>query len=293
MTRRTGLGRGLDALLPTDSVERTEARGPLRTVPLSQIERNPRQPRERFDESSLDELTVSVRELGILQPLLVRETAEQRYELVAGERRLRAARRAGLTEVPVLVVETDETGSLERAIVENLHREDLNPIEEAVAYRDLIEERGLTQEALGERLGRNRVTISNTLRLLELPVEIQRYLVEGKLTAAHGRTLLGLQGNVFQKRLAQRVVAEGMSVRDTEEQVRRYQQLAGGAAPGRRQVARSPSLDEAQEVLASRLQTRVRVEMGQRKGKITIDFASLDELERLLAQLAPDDARAE
>jgi ParB family chromosome partitioning protein len=282
VTRRSGLGRGLDALLPAAGPRTEATSGKLREVAVDAIEPNPNQPRQSFEDDALRELADSVVALGILQPLLVRALTDEHYQLVAGERRWRAARQAGLERVPVLVVDTDEKGSLERALVENIHRKDLNPIEEAMAYRQLIDEGGLTQEELGERIGRNRVTITNALRLLELPVDIQQMLTEGRFTSAHGRMLLGLQGSAFQSRLAKRVSQEGLSVRETEELMRKYQVLSSaGRGPGGR-PARPPQAVEAQRVLAEHLQTRVRVEMGKRKGRIVLDFVSLDELERLL-----------
>ena len=289
--RRSGLGRGLDALLPTgsdgDALERS---GSLDSVEIDQIDPNPRQPREAFDDEALSELTASIRQLGVLQPLLVRAMPTGRFELIAGERRLRAARAAGLSTVPVVIVETDERGSLERALVENVHREDLNAIEEAAAIKQLIEDGGLTQEALGERLGRTRSTISNSLRLLELPVTIQRYVIEGRLSAGHGRALLGLDNPVLQERLGRRVAAEELSVRKTEEIVRTYQGLSGAGGSSARSTAtdRAPLITEAQRRLADRLQTRVRVEMGKRKGKIVLDFVSLEELDRLLNLIVGD-----
>ena len=283
--RRSGLGRGLDALLPAESgADSLERSGALDEVELDHIDPNPRQPRDEFAEDALVELTASVRELGILQPLLVRAMPSGRFELIAGERRLRAARAAGLSKVPVVIVETDERGSLERALVENVHREDLNAIEEAAAIKQLIEDGGLTQEALGERLGRTRSTISNSLRLLELPVPIQRYVIEGRLSAGHGRALLGLDNPVLQERLGKRVAAEELSVRKTEDIVRTYQGLSGVGRPGggRSGTEAAPLITEAQRRLSDRLQTRVRVEMGKRKGKIVLDFVSLEELDRLL-----------
>jgi ParB family chromosome partitioning protein len=280
--RRSGLGRGLDALLPQGE-ESPHVNSGLLESPVDAIDPNPSQPRRKFDIAALDELAASIAQLGVLQPLVVRPSGE-RYELVAGERRLRAAKKAGLKTVPVVVVETDARGSLERALVENLHREDLNPIEEAAAYRALIEESGMTQDALGQRLGRNRVTISNALRLLELPVPIQRLMMEGRLTGGHGKALLGLAGNPFQERLATRIAQEQMSVRATEDLVRRYQLISGETtARGSRGPETRPAIvTDAQRALADYLQTRVRVEMGRRKGKIVLDFVSLDELERLL-----------
>jgi ParB family transcriptional regulator, chromosome partitioning protein len=283
MPRRSGLGRGLDALLPSEAGAPEPRTGMVR-LPVGSIRPNPRQPRTDFDDPALDELAASIERLGILQPLLVRRV-DTSYELVAGERRLRAAQRAGLAEVPVVVVEADERGSLERALVENLQREDLNPIEEAAAYRQLIDEGHLTHEDLAGRLGRNRVTITNSLRLLDLPIEIQRLLRDRRLSAGHGRELLGLQGNPFQLRLAVRAAQEGLSVREIDDLVRRYQSMSeptpekGGPAP------RPPLVSEAQRALSNRLQTRVRVEMGKRKGKIVLDFVSLEELERLIKEI--------
>jgi ParB family transcriptional regulator, chromosome partitioning protein len=292
VTRRSGLGRGLDALLPTQETRPGSAGAGLSEVPLDSIAPNPRQPRHNFDDDAIGDLAESIRELGILQPLLVRELGGGRYELVAGERRLRASRLAGLERVPVMTVETDDRGSLERALVENLHREDLNPIEEAEGYRQLIDEANLTQEDLGRRLGRSRVTITNALRLLSLPPAIQKLLVEGRVSAAHGRALLGLQDNPFQQRLAQRVGAEGISVRETEELVRRYQSMTPSANKGGRPQARPPIATEAQRRLSEYLQTRVRVDVGKRKGRIVMDFVTTDELERLLRIITSDEPGA-
>ncbi len=294
VTRKSGLGRGLDALLPSsgrgDDLER---RGSLLEVPLDAISANPNQPRQTFDPAGIEELAASVTELGILQPLLVRDTGGGSYELIAGERRLRAAHAAGLDVVPVIVVETDERGSLERAIVENIHRADLNPIEEAAAYRQLIADAGLTQEQLGERLGRNRVTITNALRLLDLPTAVQRLLVEGRLTAGHGRALLRLSGNPFQERMARRAAEEKLSVRETEDEVARYVTMTEGMAPrarSREAAEESAAVTEARRRLSERLQTRVKVQMGKRKGKITVEFVSPDDLDRLVRSIAGDDA---
>lgn len=292
MTRRSGLGRGLDALLPGGDSAGLESRGDLLELPLDAIVANPNQPRQTFDEAAIAELAVSVRELGILQPLLVRDVGGGVYELIAGERRLRAAHAAGLGTVPAIAVETDERGSLERAIVENIHRADLNPIEEAAAYRQLIAEAGLTQEELGARLGKNRVTITNSLRLLDLPTSIQRLLVEGRLSAGHGRALLRLSGNPFQERMARRAAEEKLSVREAEDEVARYLEMTGGVTAGRpgsrRAAEASAAASEAQRRLADHLQTRVKVQMGARKGKITVEFVSPDDLERLVAAITGD-----
>jgi ParB family chromosome partitioning protein len=282
MSKR-GLGRGLDALLPStpSDPERSDASASLREVAVDAITPNPNQPRSNFDENALYELTKSIMALGVLQPLLVREPEPESYELVAGERRWRAAQRAGVETVPVLVVETDEQGSLERALVENVHRQELNPIEEAAAYRQLLDEGGLTQEALGQRVGKNRVTIANSLRLLDLPVDVQGLLVEGKLTAAHGKALLALEGNAFMDRLARRAAEERWSVRETEEHVKRYQSMSGTVGKSAITREKPAAAIDTQRRLSEHLQTRVRVEVGKRKGKIVLDFISLDELDRI------------
>jgi len=280
---KRGLGRGLDALLPSapSFPETNEGSASLREVPVDAITPNRRQPRSQFDEDAFAELTASIATLGVLQPLLVRESSLGGYELIAGERRWRAAQRAGIQNVPVLVVETDERGSLERALVENVHREDLNPIEEAAAYRQLLDEGGLTQEALGERIGKNRVTISNAMRLLDLPVSVQRLIAEGRLTGAHGKALLALEGNAFLERLGRRAAEERWSTRETEEHVRRYQSMSTTTRTTTAKAEESASVLETQRRLAAHLQTRVRVEVGKRKGRIVLDFVSLEELDRL------------
>jgi ParB family transcriptional regulator, chromosome partitioning protein len=291
LTRRTGLGKGLDALLPTSDPQPEESQ--LREVDVTAVQPNPRQPRTSWDETSLGELADSIGQLGVLQPLLVREPAPGSYELVAGERRLRAARKAGLSQVPVLLVEADDRGSLERALVENVHREDLNPVEEAEAYKALLEDAGDTHEELARRIGKSRVAITNALRLLDLPVEIQRYLVDRRLSAGHGRALLGLQGNPFQQRLAKRAAQEGLSVRETEDLVRKYSSMTAtnrGRTNGDR--VRPAAATDAQRRLAEALQTRVRVDVGTRKGKIVVDFVSLEELERLMGILLGPDSGA-
>ena len=285
MTRRGGLGRGLDALLPVDEADGGSDR--LRDLVVSEIAVNPRQPRRDFDETALDELTSSITQLGLLQPLLVRAT-EDGFELVAGERRLRAAKRAGLQTVPALVVETDERGSLERAIVENIHRQDLNPVEEASAYRQLLDETGMTQDELAQRLGRSRAAVANTLRLLDLSDDVKKLLIDGKISAGHGRALLSLQGSPFQKRLGQRIAHEQLSVRETEDLVRRYGSMVAKSPSGGGRSERPALAVEAQRKLSDRLQARVRVDIGKRKGKIVIDFASLEELDRLLSLLTQE-----
>jgi ParB family chromosome partitioning protein len=251
-------------------------------VPVDRLRPNPRQPRRAFDEESLASLTASVAALGVLQPLLVRELGAGEYELIAGERRWRAAQRAGLATVPVLVRQADDLASLEQAVVENLHRADLNPLEEAAAYAQLLEDFALTHEQLAARVGRSRASVTNTLRLLQLPPSIQRFLVDGTLAAGHARALLGSGDPAFQEALAARAVREGLSVRAVEEAVRARE---GGApdkpARGRSTTNRPPGFAELEDLLAEHLATRVKVEEQGRRGRIVIEFAGLDDLERI------------
>lgn len=286
--RKGGLGRGLGALIPTE-VNATDEGTSLREIPTGQIEPNRYQPRDYFDEESLASLTASVRELGVLQPVLVRPTEDPgRFELIAGERRWRAAKRAGLPSVPAIVREVEDLASLEQAVVENLHREDLNPLEEAAAYQQLMEDFDLTQERLAERVGKSRSAVANTLRLFQLPPSIQKLVAENQLSAGHARALLGTPDRAFQEGLARRAVADGLSVREVEEAVRQRQGGAGGAepeAPADASPAKSglrpAGLLELEELLAAHLETRVAVSMGARKGRVVIDFATLDDLERI------------
>ena len=282
MARRSGLGRGLGALIPAETGG--EGTSELREVPLSQIRPNPHQPRAHFDEEALAGLTASIAELGVLQPVLLRPTGDDTYELVAGERRWRAAKRAGLQTVPALVRDVADVASLEQALVENLHREDLNPLEEAAAYQQLIEDFKLTHEELATRLGRSRAAISNTLRLFQLPPGIQRMVAEGRLSAGHARALLGTPDRTFQESLAKKAVAEGLSVRAVEDAVRARNdggssdEPAGGAAPRR---LRPPGLLELEDLLSGYLDTRVKVSMGAKKGRVVVEFANLEDLERI------------
>lgn len=290
MTDRRGLGRGLSALIPP-----SERGGPgLREVPVSQIAPNPRQPRGVFDEQELEDLAHSIREVGILQPVVVREVAPERFELVAGERRLRAAKLAGLTRVAVVVRDTSDADLLKEALIENIHRVQLNPLEEAAAYQQLLEDFDVTQEELSRRLGRSRPTITNALRLLGLPASVQRKVAAGVLSAGHAKALLALGRREDQERVADRIVTEGLSVRATEELVRvRYDAgpATGSGAPRppapspARRVA-APGLTDLEERLSDALQTRVKVTMGARKGRITVEFTSVDELERIVGVVA-------
>ena len=276
MSARVSLGRGLGALIPTGASVMEE-------LPTSSIVPNPNQPRRTFDDEPISDLAASIRQVGILQPVVVRPLGDGTYQLVVGERRWRAARRAGLSMVPALVIETDERGALERALVENVHRQDLNALEEAAAYQALLDEAGLTHENLAERLGLSRPTVTNALRLLDLPAAIQRLMVERRLSAGHARALLGLNGHPLQERVAQRAVAEGLSVRQTEDLVRGYRvDLPRVATPAKRAKA---TLQDVGEALSDALATRVRVQMGKRKGWVVIECGSRDDLDRICAEL--------
>ncbi len=282
MARRSGLGKGLGSLIPAGAGQEgatTEA-GTYREIPIAVITPNRHQPRAHFDEEALVTLTASVREVGVIQPVLVRPNGET-FELIAGERRWRAAKRAGLATIPALVREADDLGSVEQALVENLHREDLNPLEEAGAYQQLIEDFGLTHDELATRVGRSRVSITNTLRLFQLPPTIQKLVAESRLSAGHARALLGTPDRAFQESLAKRVVDEGLSVRAVEEAVRARQGLPERTPTDAKPRLRAPGLLELEELLSDRLDTRVKVDMGARRGKVVIEFASLEDLERI------------
>ncbi len=325
--RRRGLGRGLGALIPTgprESDERPvdvffepgstepaaqerrpgpalvpretaadllEVRGArFAELPLDAIFPNPRQPRQVFDEETMAELAHSIREIGLLQPVVVREVREDRYELVMGERRWRASREAGLDAIPAIVRSTSDDAMLRDALLENLHRSDLNALEEAAAYEQLLEDFGCTHEELATRIGRSRPQVTNTLRLLRLPPVVQRRVAAGVLSAGHARALLGLPDAAGQERLAARTVAEGLSVRAVEEIVA----LGGDADPAlparstpRRSRPVAPRLADLAAALSNRLDTRVRVDLGRRKGRITIEFATLEDLHRIVDLLAP------
>ena len=291
MARRSGLGRGLGALIPTDITG--EAGSALREVPVESIAPNPHQPRAYFDEEALATLTASVAELGVLQPILVRELGDERFELIAGERRWRAAKRAGLPSIPVVVRTVDEVLSLEQALVENLHREDLNPLEEAAAYQQLMEDFSLTQEQVAQKVGKSRSAVANTLRLFQLPPSIQRLVAENQLAAGHAKALLGTPDRVFQERLAKQIVADGLSVREAEEAVRVHNEREAepseeGATPSAPSAPiakrlRAPGLLELEELLAAHLDTRVRISMASAdgKGKVVVEFGGLEDLERI------------
>lgn len=263
-------------------------------LPLDSITPNPRQPREVFDEDALAELVASIKEVGLLQPVVVRQLAAGRFELIMGERRWRACREAGLDAIPAIVRATDDEKLLLDALLENLHRAQLNPLEEAAAYDQLLKDFNCTHDQLADRIGRSRPQVSNTLRLLRLSPSVQRRVAAGVLSAGHARALLSVEDSEEQDRLAHRIVAEGLSVRAVEEIVTllgtnpKSSQKAKGPRAGKRL---SPALDHLAGRLSDRFETRVKVDLGQKKGKIVVEFASMEDLERILGQLAPGEGR--
>jgi ParB family chromosome partitioning protein len=304
MARLGGLGKGLGALIPSEAgmVDGDSPR--LVDLPIDSIIPNQHQPRVHFDEESLGELAASIREIGVLQPVLVRPVGDAAYELVAGERRWRAARRAGLAVIPSIVRNTNDLGLVERSLVENLHRQDLTPLEEAAAYQQLIEDFELTHEQVANRVGKSRSAITNTLRLMSLPPGIQHLLADGRLSAGHARALLGTPDRNLQEELARQAAAENWSVRTLEEAVRARGEpsstvtrlpvrLADGAGLTPATRLRAPGLLELEELLAEHLQTRVGVTMGTKRGRVVIDFADLEDLERIYhAMTNPPDSIA-
>lgn len=318
--RRGGLGRGLGALIPSAPAEPAAPRpgaddrptlvgaavpaassapavpsvpsggvSPhFAEVPIGAITPNPRQPRTSFDHEALAELVHSIREIGLLQPVVVRPMGGGRYELVMGERRWRAAREAGLPTIPAIVRETGDQEMLRDALLENLHRSQLNPLEEAAAYDQMLQDFGCTHDELAQRIGRSRPQISNTIRLLKLPTGVQRRVAAGVLSAGHARALLGLTSADAQDRLAHRIVAEGLSVRAVEEVVTLGDDSDQGKQPrNRTRRPTAPGLADIAARLSDRYETRVRVDVGRSKGTITIDFGSLDDLQRILELLEP------
>ena len=282
MVRRSGLGKGLGALIPTDVLK---DRGSLAEIAVTAVRPNRRQPRSHFDEEALASLTASVREIGILQPILVRQTGNEEYELIAGERRWRAARRAGMATVPAIIRAASDSESLEQALIENLNRAELNPLEEAAGYQQLIEDFGLTHEQVSARVGKSRAAITNALRLFQLPPSVQRLVAEGRLSAGHARALLGTPDRAFQEALARKAATEQMSVRAVEDAVRERNQLASSdevpAGKKARAQLRPPGILELEELLADHLSTRIRVDMGANRGRVVIEFATLEDLERI------------
>jgi len=299
VARRPGLGRGLDSLIPSSDGRATPPTGgggpALLEIPVGDLSTNPNQPRLHFDEEALAELSASIAEIGVLQPLLVRALADGSYQIIAGERRWRAAQRAGLVTVPAVVKTTDDMSSVEQALVENLHRQDLLPLEESAAYQQLIDDFGLTHDAVAKRVGKSRASISNALRLLTLPPSIQGLLADGKLTAGHAKALLGSPDRLYQEQVARRAADEGWSVRAVEEAIRdrgmEQAGLDGGEAISptsggtTRPVSRlrQPAVLELEQRFSDYLGTKVEVKMAglNKKGSVTITFAGLEDLERI------------
>jgi ParB family chromosome partitioning protein len=296
MARSSGLGKGLSSIIPT--AERSDgdvaaAAAVLADIAIAAITPNPHQPRVLFDEESLSELTASIAEMGVLQPILIRPLDESTYELIAGERRWRAAQRAGLTTIPAVIRVTDDVSSVEQALVENLHRQDLTALEESAAYQQLIDDFGLTHDQVSSRVGKSRSAITNSLRLLGLPPAVQRLLADGQLSAGHARALLGTPDRSRQESLAREAVAGGWSVRMVEDAVRRDGDSEVPTAPDRTPTAidgagltpatklRPPGLLELENLLAEHLETRVSVQMSAKKGRVSIEFADLEDLERI------------
>jgi ParB family chromosome partitioning protein len=281
-TKRGGLGINLDSLIPTSlTVEGTEV-ATQNEVLLSEISPNPRQPRTVFDEAALNELIASIKLFGILQPPVVRKVAPNKYELVMGERRFRAAKAAGLKSIPVIIRQTPDNELLREALIENIHRSELNPLEEGAAYLQLLTDFGCTHEELALKLGRSRPLISNTIRLLNLPESVQRKVAAGILSAGHARALLGLTDAKEIEKLASRIVGEGLSVRATEEIIATHKPAKTSTIKKSTSKGVSGAGLAASELLADYLDTRVSVEMGKGKGKIVIEFAGNEDLQRIV-----------
>jgi ParB family chromosome partitioning protein len=326
--QRRGLGKGLGALIPEaprqdsgivgtsaqaqgsvavlgseqsysagSAAQNNEANTGLRQVAGAYFEEvaidaiipNPRQPRRVFDEESLDELSASITEVGLLQPVVVRKLAEGRFELVMGERRLRASQQAGLEYIPAIVRETHDNDMLRDALLENLHRQELNPLEEAAAYQQLLDDFGATHEQLAQKVGRSRPHISNTLRLLKLPPAVQSRVAIGVISAGHARALLTLDDHGAQERLALRIVAEGLSVRTVEEIVSIHEdEPTKKPRAATRAKPFAPAIHHLSERLSDLFETRVKVEMGKNKGKIVVEFSTIDDLERIVKAMSPE-----
>jgi len=297
VSRKGGLGRGLSALIPTGDEQVEDSAAGLHNLAVSTVYANALQPRKAFDEETLEGLVESIRELGVLQPILVRQT-ESGFEIIAGERRWRAAKRAGLPSIPAVVRRVDDVSSLEQALVENLHRQDLNALEEAGAYQQLIEDFGLTQEQIAKRVGKSRSAVANHLRLFQLSPAVQKLVAEGLVSAGHAKALLAHPDRAYQETVAKRVVTESLSVREVEQLVKERLDLeAGLGAPSEgpsekaqpssdpERKLRPPGILELEELLASYLETRVGVSMTAKRGKVTVEFANLEDLERIYRRI--------
>ena len=304
MARKSGLGRGLDALIPSGSTVIAPRDGGgsgtgLQEISVASIDPNPNQPRSHFDEDALAELSASIKAIGLLQPVLVRPSSTpDRFELIAGERRWRASKRAGLSTIPAIVRVTDDVSSVEQALVENLHRQDLTPLEEAAAYQQLLEDFSMTHEQVAAKVGKSRSAITNSLRLLSLPPTIQQYLAEGRLSAGHAKALLGTPNRALQESLARVAVDQSLTVRGLEEAVRNAVNPGAGSTtvtpkpgtigvkpkpgtPGRVNLVKEPGLHELEELLSEHLATPVTVTLSGKHGKMVVEFADLEDLERI------------
>ncbi|MCY4456923.1 MAG: ParB/RepB/Spo0J family partition protein [Acidimicrobiaceae bacterium] len=288
MNKRGGLGRGLSSLIPSDF---TAQSGEYQELDINEVIPNRYQPREHFDEDTLTSLSKSIAEIGVIQPIVVRQLDTGSYELIAGERRWRAAKRANLSVVPAIIRTSDDMSSLETAVVENLHRQDLNALEEAAAYQQLIEDFSLTQDDVARRVGRSRSAVANTLRLLQLPPVVQRLLIEKQITTGHARALLTTPDRDEQERLAQQIVDEDLTVRQVEDLLRYEDMKPNEKADKRAATQPTPEVADAgvlelEELLATCLETRVAVKLGKGPGKLVVDFADLDDLERIFRIIA-------
>ncbi len=281
MNKRGGLGRGLSSLIPSNI---TDQSGVFQEIDINEVVPNRYQPRDHFDEESLAALAKSIAQLGVIQPIVVRAITDGSFELIAGERRWRAAKRANFSTIPAILRDSDDMSSLETAVVENLHRQDLNALEEAAAYQQLMEDFELTQEEIARRVGRSRSAVANTLRLLQLPPLVQRLLIERQISAGHARTLLSTPDRNQQERLAKKVVEDALTVRQLEELIHNEQAAKDNKKSKNKSNAGNladASVLELEELLANRLDTRVTVKLGKGPGKLLIDFADLDDLERI------------
>jgi len=285
MARRGGLGTNLDALIPTSLTVGDKEVGQQHEVAIGAISPNPRQPRTHFDPVALDELIASIKEIGILQPPVVRQTTPGKYELIMGERRFRAAKAAGLTTIPVIIRQTPDNELLREALIENIHRSQLNALEEAAAYSQLLTDFNCTHDELAQKLGRSRPLISNTIRLMNLPTSVQQKLISGVLSAGHARALLGLSDASAIEKLAARIVTEGLSVRSTEEIISSGAPKGQSAKKPKQTKSTSPELQEIAERIGDALDTRVSIQGGIKKGTIVIEFAGAEDLKRITKAL--------
>jgi ParB family chromosome partitioning protein len=285
MARRGGLGTNLDALIPTSLTVGDKEVGQQNQVAISAISPNPRQPRIHFDPAALEELIASIKEIGILQPPVVRQTTPGKYELIMGERRFRAAKAAGLTTIPVIIRQTPDNELLREALIENIHRSQLNALEEAAAYSQLLTDFNCTHDELAQKLGRSRPLISNTIRLMNLPTSVQQKLASGVLSAGHARALLGLSDVTTIEKLAARIVSEGLSVRATEEIISAGAPKGQSAKKPKGSKSASPELQEIAERIGDALDTRVTIQGSAKKGTIVIEFAGAEDLKRITKAL--------